>query len=136
MSWRKGRRAGPLPRRDWVPGGAGRGGGGGAGGGVAARRGGALLERAAECESLGGRALAVPTDVADLEAVEELARRAIEHFGGFDVWVNNASVTMFSRFEEAPPEANRRVIETNLLGTRPGGPAALAPFPARGGAVR
>jgi NAD(P)-dependent dehydrogenase (short-subunit alcohol dehydrogenase family) len=102
---------------------------------LAARREEALLEAAAECESLGGRALAVPTDVADLEAVEELARRAIEHFGGFDVWVNNASVTMFSRFEEAPPEANRRVIDTNLLGTMHGAQAALPHFRERGSGV-
>ncbi|HEY0127712.1 MAG TPA: SDR family NAD(P)-dependent oxidoreductase, partial [Rubrobacteraceae bacterium] len=100
---------------------------------LAARREEALLETAAECESLGGRALAAPTDVADLEAVEELARRAIEHFGRFDVWVNNASVTMFSRFEEAPPEANRRVIDTNLLGTMHGAQVALPHFRERGG---
>ena len=87
---------------------------------LAARREGALLEAASECESLGGRALTVPTDVADLEAVEELARKAVEHFGRFDVWVNNASVIMLGRFEEVPPEANRRVIETNLLGTMHG----------------
>ena len=52
---------------------------------LAARREGALREAAAECESLGGQALAVPTDVADLGAVEELARRAVERFGRIDV---------------------------------------------------
>lgn len=57
---------------------------------LAARREDALLEAAAECEALGGRALVVPTDVADWEAVEWLARRAVEHFGRIDVWVNSA----------------------------------------------
>src|ERR671916_644973 len=57
---------------------------------LAARREDALLGVAAECEARGGRALAVPTDVADFRAVEELARRAVEHFGRIDVWVNNA----------------------------------------------
>lgn len=102
---------------------------------LAARREEALLEAAAECEALGGRSLVVPTDVADLKAVEELARRTVEHFGHFDVWVNNASVIMFGRFEEVPPEANRRVIETNLLGTMHGAQAALPHFRERGSGV-
>ena len=102
---------------------------------LAARREEALREAAAECESLGGQALAVPTDVADLEAVEELARKTVERFGRIDVWVNNASVTMFGRFEETPPEANRRVVETNLLGTMHGARVALARFRERGSGV-
>jgi NADP-dependent 3-hydroxy acid dehydrogenase YdfG len=48
---------------------------------VAARRAAALEEVAAECEAVGGTALAVPTDVSDAEAVRELARRAVERFG-------------------------------------------------------
>ena len=102
---------------------------------LAARREEALLEVAAECETLGGRSLAVPTDVTELGAVEELARRTVEHFGRFDVWVNNASVIMFGRFEEVPPEANRRVIETNLLGTMHGAQIALPHFRERGSGV-
>src|SRR3712207_8166686 len=58
---------------------------------LAARSEEALLGTAAECEALGGRALAVPTDVAEWGSVEELARRAVEHFGRIDVWVNNRS---------------------------------------------
>ncbi len=57
---------------------------------LAARREDVLLEVAAECEARGGRALAVPTEVSDFRAVENLARRAVENFGGIDVWVNNA----------------------------------------------
>src|SRR5687767_11981252 len=77
---------------------------------LAARREQPLREVAAECERLGGRALAVPTDVTDEAAVRALARRAVETFGRIDVWVNNAAVTLFGRFEETPPEAFRRVI--------------------------
>ena len=44
---------------------------------VAARREDVLREVVAECEQLGGRALAVPTDVTDAAAVDELARRAV-----------------------------------------------------------
>jgi NAD(P)-dependent dehydrogenase (short-subunit alcohol dehydrogenase family) len=38
----------------------------------------------------GGRALAVPTDVTDNDALVALADAAIEAFGGLDIWVNNA----------------------------------------------
>ena len=102
---------------------------------VAARREQLVLEVAAECEGLGGRALAVPTDVTDEGAVEELARRAVEHFGRIDVWVNNAAVGLFSRFEEAPMDAYRRVIETDLFGYIYGARAALARFREQGSGV-
>ncbi len=43
--------------------------------------------------------MAVSTDVTDEGAVEELARRAVEHLGRIDLGVNNAAVGLFSRFE-------------------------------------
>jgi len=102
---------------------------------LAARREQLLLEAAAECEAQGGQALAVPTDVTDEGAVEELARRAVEHFGRIDVWVNNAGVGLFSRFEEAPMDAYRRAIETDLFGYIYGARAALPLFREQGSGV-
>src|SRR4028119_2150576 len=84
---------------------------------LAARSEGALLEAAAECEALGGEALAVATDVAEWGDVEGLARQAVERFGRIDVWVNNAVLAAVGRLEEVPPEANRRAGEAH----RPGG---------------
>ena len=43
-----------------------------------------------EINAEGGRALAVPTDVTDHDALVALADAAVEAFGGLDVWVNNA----------------------------------------------
>lgn len=102
---------------------------------LAARRAGVLEEVEAECSTLGARTLVVPTDVSDAEAVERLAERAVEEFGRVDVWVNNAGVTMFGRFDEIPRESNRRVVETNLLGVFHGSHAALRRFRAQGGGV-
>ena len=102
---------------------------------VAARRGEPLKELVGECERLGGRALAVRTDVTDEEAVNELARRAVENFGRLDVWVNNAGVALFARFEEAPIEEYRRVFETNLFGYVYGARAALPYFREQGSGV-
>jgi NAD(P)-dependent dehydrogenase (short-subunit alcohol dehydrogenase family) len=102
---------------------------------LAARSEEALLGAAAECEALGGRALAVPTDVAEWGGVEGLARRAVEHFGRIDVWVNNAVLAAVGRLEEVPPETNRRVVEANLLGYVYGAQAALPHFREQGSGV-
>ena len=95
---------------------------------IAARRELLLKELAAECQRMSGLSLAVPTDVTDSTACENLARRAIESFGRIDVWVNNAAVTAFGRLEETPADASRQVIETNLLGCMHGARAALPYF--------
>lgn len=96
---------------------------------LAARRAQALDHLVRECERLGAsRAMAVPTDVSDENAVQALGRTAVENFGRIDVWVNNAAVTLFGRFEDVPPEDYRRVIEVNLFGTIYGARAALKHF--------
>ncbi len=103
---------------------------------LAARRGEALDELADECLELGApRAIVVPTDVTDEGAVEELARRARDELGGFDVWINNAGVYLMGVFDDVPTEAHRRVIETNLLGVIHGAKAAIAQFRAQGHGV-
>jgi short-subunit dehydrogenase len=98
---------------------------------LAARRKEALEEVADECRSLGGEALVVPTDVRDESAVERLAQTAIEHYGGFDVWINNAGVVMYARLEEAPSEAFRALIDTNLMGHVYGSRVAVRHFKER-----
>lgn len=102
---------------------------------LAARRAAALEDVARECREAGGEALAVPTDVTDERAVEQLAHAAAERFGRIDVWVNNAGVALFARFEETPPEAFRRVVETNLFGYVHGARAVLPWFRKQGGGV-
>ena len=57
---------------------------------VAARHVDRVQRVADEINAHGGRALAVPTDVTDHEALVALADAAIAEFGGLDIWVNNA----------------------------------------------
>jgi NAD(P)-dependent dehydrogenase (short-subunit alcohol dehydrogenase family) len=102
---------------------------------LAARREAVLEEVAAECNRLGGRAIAVPTNVTDEAAVKALAQRAIDTFGRLDVWVNNAAVTLFARFEDAPTEVFRQVIETNVFGYVHGVRAALPYFREQGSGI-
>jgi short-subunit dehydrogenase len=93
---------------------------------LAARRPEALEAVRQECEShRGAQALAVPTDVTDAAAVEELARRAVERFGRIDVWVNAAAVTVFGPFQETPLEDVRKVLDVNVMGYVHGARAAL-----------
>jgi short-subunit dehydrogenase len=80
---------------------------------------------AAEIESLGGRALPVPTDVADAGAVEAAAEAAERHFGPIDVWVNNAMASVFSPVKEMKAEEYKRATEVTYLGVVYGTLAAL-----------
>jgi len=102
---------------------------------LAARREDALHEAAAECRRYGSDALAVPTDVRDRAAVERLADQARATFGGVDVWVNNAGVTLLGRFEDAPEDLWREVLEINFFGTVNGARAALPLLRDRGGTL-
>lgn len=95
---------------------------------LAARRGDILSGLAAECEALGGRAVAVPTDVTDAEAVQRLARQTEDAFGGIDVWINNAGTGVFGAYQDADLALHRRTIEVNLLGTMHGAYAVLPIF--------
>src|SRR4051794_7128549 len=64
-----------------------------------------------DVEELGGRALAVPTDVSDPAQVEAAATAVEGAFGPVDVWVNNAMVSVFSPVKRTEPEEYRRVTE-------------------------
>jgi NAD(P)-dependent dehydrogenase (short-subunit alcohol dehydrogenase family) len=90
---------------------------------------------AGECEACGAEVAVVPTDVRDERAVQALSDRAVERFGGFQVWVNNAGVIAYGRFAEVPSEVFRAVIETNLMGQVHGARAALPVFVGQGDGV-
>jgi NAD(P)-dependent dehydrogenase (short-subunit alcohol dehydrogenase family) len=78
-----------------------------------------------DVEAAGGRALAVPTDVAHADQVEAAAAAVEAAFGPIDVWVNNAMVSVFSPVRCMQPEEYRRVTEVTYLGTVYGTLAAL-----------
>ncbi|HEX8560778.1 MAG TPA: SDR family oxidoreductase [Pyrinomonadaceae bacterium] len=84
-----------------------------------------------EVERLGGRALVLPLDVADAEAVERAAEAVERELGPIDVWVNNAMVSVFSPVSEMRPEEYRRVTEVTYLGYVYGTLAALRRMRAR-----
>jgi NAD(P)-dependent dehydrogenase (short-subunit alcohol dehydrogenase family) len=89
-------------------------------------RGEAGLEGAAgDVERLGGRALAIPTDVADAEAVEAAAQAVEDEFGPIDIWVNNAMASVFAPFKKLNADEFERVTDVTYHGYVYGTMAAL-----------
>jgi NADP-dependent 3-hydroxy acid dehydrogenase YdfG len=84
------------------------------------------LEAAArEVRELGGRALAIPTDVADAAQVEAAAERATRELGDIDVWVNDAMASILAPTWDIAADEFRRVTEVTYLGQVYGAMAAL-----------
>lgn len=79
----------------------------------------------AEVRALGGRALAIPTDVADPEQVEAAATRVEQELGPIDIWVNNAMATILAPLAKISPEDYRRVTDVTYHGYVWGTMAAL-----------
>lgn len=78
-----------------------------------------------EVEELGGKALVLPLDVSDADAVELAAAEVEKKLGPIDVWINNAMVSVFSPVREMMAEEYRRVTEVTYLGYVYGTLAAL-----------
>jgi NAD(P)-dependent dehydrogenase (short-subunit alcohol dehydrogenase family) len=78
-----------------------------------------------EIEELGGKALAVPTDVSEAAAVEAAAAAVEEEFGPIDIWINNAMTSVLSPVKEMLPEDFKRVSDVTYLGVVYGTLAAL-----------
>jgi short-subunit dehydrogenase len=83
---------------------------------LAARRANALEAQADAIRAYGGKALAVPTDVADRRQLTELAERATATFGRVDVLVNNAGANWSRPLASTPPAEMIGLLEVNLLG--------------------
>ena len=93
---------------------------------LAARSAPDLEETAHGVESLGRRAIAVVTDVADYAQVDRLVARAAETLGRLDVLVNNSGIARVTPVAEMPPDEFRRTIEVNLIGVFNGCRAAAS----------
>jgi short-subunit dehydrogenase len=92
-----------------------------------------LREVAGELTARGTRAVAVPADTGQREDLERVARTAIDTFGGFDTWVNDAAVALYGTLEEIPIEDQRRLFEVNYWGVVNGSLIAARHLRQRGG---
>ncbi|MBB5987374.1 SDR family oxidoreductase [Sphingobium lignivorans] len=92
---------------------------------LAARDEEALREICNDIRAEGGRADYVVTDVGDEAQVQRLADQTIARFGGFDCWVNNAGIGIYSELLDTPIEDHRKIFETNYWGVVHGSLAAV-----------
>jgi short-subunit dehydrogenase len=91
----------------------------------------------ADCRAAGAADVRTfQVDVCDADAVQAAADDVAAAFGGIDVWVNDAFVSVFAPAWQTEPAEYRRVTEVNYLGTVHGTLAAMKHMrPAGRGAI-
>lgn len=99
---------------------------------LVARNADTLAEIQRQIESHAGQVACMAADVVDRNALEDVARMAVERFGHIDTWINNAGVSVYGRLDEVSDEDSRRLFDTNFWGTVNGSLVAL-PYLKRGG---
>lgn len=109
---------------------------------MAAKRGASLLvvsrdedslkKLSEEIKSKGGRAEYVVADVGDEAQVKSIADTAVEKFGGFDTWINNAGGAIYGLLLDVATEDHRKLFDTNFWGIVYGSLAAARHFKQRG----
>ena len=95
----------------------------------------ALRQVTDEINAQGGQAIYVVGDVGKFEDVQRIADESIDHFGGFDTWVNNAGVSIYGAVLDQSLDDQRRLFETNYWGVVHGSMVACAHLSGRGGAL-
>ncbi len=83
---------------------------------LAARSVGKLAHVAEQCSKADADVIIVPTDMAQIDQVQALAKTALDRFGRVDILVNNAGYGQMGPIELIPPEAVQRQIQVNVLG--------------------
>lgn len=77
-----------------------------------------LKQVAAQCRQRGGKALVVPTDVAEKSQCAKLVEHTIGEYGRIDTLINNAGITMWARFDEIQDLAlMERLMRVNYFGS-------------------
>ncbi len=95
----------------------------------------ALAQAVDETKQPGGEAAFVVADVTKREDLERIAATAVERFGGFDTWVNNAGVGIWGLIDEVSEEDMRQLFETNFWGVVHGSRIAVQHLRQKGGAL-
>ena len=75
---------------------------------------GSVHETAEAIRGEGGRALAIPTDVRDEDAIRNLVERTVAEFGRLDILINNAGAIWLRPILETPPKRFDLLIGVNM----------------------
>ncbi len=78
---------------------------------------GTIHTAAAAVEAAGGKALALQVDIREESQVRAAAAQAVEHFGGIDIVVNNASAIWLAGTAETPMKRYDLMHQVNTRGT-------------------
>jgi citronellol/citronellal dehydrogenase len=78
---------------------------------------GTIYSAAEEIEAAGGKALALEVDIRSEEQVSEAVEKAVAHFGGIDILVNNASAISLTGTAETSLKRFDLMLGVNLRGT-------------------
>lgn len=89
----------------------------------------------ARLTAAGGKAIAVECDVTSRPEVDQLAEKAIHHWGRIDTWVNNAGLGLWGRLDETPEADARKLFDVNFWGAVNGCLAAIPYLRIQGGAL-
>jgi glucose 1-dehydrogenase len=77
-----------------------------------------LAEKAAAAiHSENGKCVALAGDCADINFISKMVDTAVSTFGGLDIVIANAGITLFGDFLDYPPESLYRVMNVNLGGS-------------------
>lgn len=97
----------------------------------------ALIEACNDIGLDGGRCTWVVADVGEPADIMRVVDHAVERYGGFDTWVNDAGVGVYGDITEIPIEDQERLFRTNYWGVVHGSLAAAHHLKARplGGAI-
>ena len=79
--------------------------------------GGTIFSAAAEMEAAGGIALPVQCDIRFEDQVQQMVDKAVEHFGGIDILINNASAINLTTTELTEPKRFDLMYDINVRGT-------------------
>ena len=100
---------------------------------VASRSASAVESTVAALKASGARAAGLACDVSQSAQVQALADLAVDTFGGFDIWINNAGLSApFGPTVYIPQAQFEAVTSVNIFGTYYGSMAALRHFLPRG----
>lgn len=78
---------------------------------------GTIHTAAEEIEDAGGKALAVKTDIRDEDQVKAAIQQTVDHFGGLDILVNNASAIFLAGTLQIPMKRYDLMHSVNVRGT-------------------
>ena len=78
----------------------------------------ALANRAAQViNALGGKCFAMPGDASDISFIKLMVEKAVSKFGFVTIVIANAGITSYGEFLDYQPEALKKVIDLNIIGS-------------------